>query len=200
VLRRPAWRPGLALLALAALCAPSTALAAFGKDTTPLPAGVTSTAGSEPAPSSSTGGSFLRMVIGLVVVIAVIYGVWFALRTWGKAKRGLKKRVGMGGDGIEVIATTPLAQNRSIHLVRVGGELILVGSAEQGITQLRVYSPEESERIEHDLHGGGPPPAGADGPVLVSELEQARSGRPQSWKGNNWTSMAEEIRRRTARG
>jgi flagellar biogenesis protein FliO len=37
---------------------------------------------------------------------------------------------------IDVVATTPLAQGRALHLVRVGDELVLVGATEQSITRI----------------------------------------------------------------
>ena len=46
-----------------------------------------------------------------------------------------------------VLASTPLAQSRSIHLVRVGDEIVLVGTGEQGVTPIRVYTAEEARRL-----------------------------------------------------
>lgn len=138
------------------------------------------------------------MIVGLVIVIAVIYGVYWLLRQ--RSKSGRAK-----GDGrIAVVATTPLGPNRAVHLVRVGEELILVGSAEQGVTQLRVYGPEEAAAFDLDPEGAtaafGNSVPGKTGPVTVSALERSRGAGGATWKGNNWSSVADEIRRRTLRG
>lgn len=88
----------------------------------------------------------MRVVVGLVVVLAVIYGLQWLLRRKEKAK-GLA-----GGDGsLVVVATAPLGQNRAVHLVRVGHELVLVGSGEAGVRALRVYDGGESERLAASL-------------------------------------------------
>lgn len=79
------------------------------------------------------GGSVARAVFGLVVVLAAIYGVHWLLKKWGQSRlQGVAGRSGV----IDVVATTPLAQGRALHLVRVGGELVLVGATEQSITRL----------------------------------------------------------------
>jgi flagellar protein FliO/FliZ len=141
-----------ALLAAALVLPAGTALAAdgFERDQTPLPAGVTSGAGEsgEEAASSASGG-IVRMIVGLAIVLAVIYGVYWLLKAYRKSKRA-------SSDGrIEVVATTALAPNRAVHLIRVGNELVLVGSAEQGVTRLRVYGPEEAAELETFLEASG---------------------------------------------
>lgn len=85
----------------------------------------------------SKGGSVGRMFFGLVVVLGVIFGVNYLLKKWGQSR--LQGASGTAGV-IDVVATTSLAQNRSLHLVRVGGELVLIGATEQSITQLGTVS------------------------------------------------------------
>lgn len=113
--------------------------AAFHVDKTPLPSSVTGGGNGDTSVSSpSTTGTIARTVVGLAIVLAVIYGIYWLLRTTNKSRKTV-------GDGqIEVLATTPLASNRALHLVRSGDELILVGSAESGITPLRVYQASEA--------------------------------------------------------
>ena len=140
----------LACAALAFLIAPAGALAAdgFKKDTTPLPSDLT---GSDTASAAaSDGGSGLgRLVFGLVVVVGLVLALrWFVKR----ANRDRTSPVPTGS--LEVVATTPLAQNRAVHLIRVGDELVLVGSAEQGVTQLRVYSAAESRALDQTMNAG----------------------------------------------
>jgi flagellar protein FliO/FliZ len=134
------------MLALVAFCcavpavlAMPAAAAAFHVDKTPLPASVTGGGtGDHTVSSPSATGTIARTVVGLAIVLAVIYGIYWLLRTTNRSRRTV-------GDGqIEVLATTPLASNRALHLVRSGDEVILVGSAESGITPLRVYPAGEA--------------------------------------------------------
>ena len=83
--------------------------------------------------SAGGGGSIARMLLGLAVVGALIYGIHWLLRKWGRSRAQ-----GMGGSAgvIDVVATTPLSQGRALHLIRVGQELVLVGATEQSITRL----------------------------------------------------------------
>jgi flagellar protein FliO/FliZ len=149
----------LALSALAFLCAPAGALAAdsFKKDTTPLPADLT---GTDTTQAASDGGSGIgRLFFGLIVVVALVLALrWFL-------KRANRERTPDAAGSLQVVATTPLAQGRAVHLLRVGDELVLVGSAEHGVTPLRVYTPSEARTLEQTLDASGPfvPTSGGNG-------------------------------------
>jgi flagellar biosynthetic protein FliO len=83
--------------------------------------------------SSGSGGSMFRMLFGLIVVLGAIYGIHWLLKKWGASRlQGVTGRTGV----IDVVATTALAQGRSLHLVRVGEELVLVGATDQSITRI----------------------------------------------------------------
>ena len=150
---------------------------AFHVDRTPLGSAVTSAGGGSSASTASTGSAgadVIRTIVGLAVVLAVIYGVYYLLKTAARAKAGRPdERIG-------VIATTPLAPNRSLHLVRAGDELILVGATEHSITPLRVYAADEAALVE------ARPEA-----ALPLALPPAAPARPESF--------LEALRRRTAR-
>jgi flagellar protein FliO/FliZ len=184
---RPRIRGRLTLLACAALAfalAPGEALAATGfKDKTPLPGDVVSTStttATQHASSGSGGGAFVRMIVGLLVVIGVIYGVYWLLKTYGKSK---KQETGDGR--MEVVATTQLAPNRAVHLVKVGDELVLVGSGEQAITQLRVYDADESQRLTD---------------LLISPPDlRPLDGDGGGSKGLTIGRLVDDLRRKTAR-
>jgi flagellar protein FliO/FliZ len=116
----------------------------FHVDRTPLGSDITSAGGSsgQTASVGSAGGDVIRTIVGLAVVLAVIYGVYWLLKSAARAKAGRPdERIG-------VIATTPLAPNRSLHLVRAGDELILVGATEHSITPLRIYSGDDALLVE----------------------------------------------------
>ncbi|MCW2955301.1 MAG: FliO/MopB family protein, partial [Thermoleophilia bacterium] len=114
----------------------------------------------EAAEEPGSGGSFLRMIFGLVVVLGAIYGVHWMLKKWSHARVA---GAGVGTTGIiDVVATTPLAAGRSIHLIRVGDELVLVGATEHSITRLgeigqgslqSVLGTEASSKFDSLLNG-----------------------------------------------
>jgi|SRR5947209_1160080 len=88
--------------------------------------------------SGSTGGSLVRTIVGLFVVIAVIYGIAWVLR---QVKGG---RTRSSGSGLSSVASLPLGSNRSLSLVRVGRDLVLLGVAEGSVTAIRSYTEEEA--------------------------------------------------------
>ena len=149
---------------------------AFHKDETPLPAGVTDTSGGGSATTgiSSSSGAIARTFVGLAIVLAVVYGLYWLL------KSAAKSRSGESDDRIAVVATTTLAPNRALHLVRSGDELILLGVTEQSVTPIRVYSAEEAQAMELEL-------------ATAAQLPNT-PGRPPAANG-----MLEALRRRTAR-
>ena len=125
------------------LSAHASALAATftgpGEDTRlNLPAGA-------PRKAAVTGGgsgNLVRTIVGLAVVIGVIYGVAWVLR---QVRDSRESRV--SGAGLQYAATIPLGPNRSLHLVRAGRELVLVGSAEHGVVPIRTYTEAEAIAI-----------------------------------------------------
>ena len=128
------------------------ALAADSGESTPLnlpSVGQTQTA--------STGGSSLvRTFVGLAIVLAVIYGLYWVLKQV-KASR----ESAASGQGLESVATIPLGSNRSLHLVRAGRELVLLGVSEQSVVPIRAYSEEEARAL--GLTGSGGQPDVVDG-------------------------------------
>src|SRR5919199_1572418 len=79
------------------------------------------------------------------------------------------------GTSLESLATLPLGTNRALHLVRAGTEVVLLGSAEHGVTPIRRFS--EAEAIQLGLLDGT---AGATLDVLP-DLPAAR--QPQTVGG-----------------
>ena len=93
-------------------------------------------------PGSSAGGSLVRTFVGLAIVIAVIYGLYWVLKQV-KASREDKAQ----GSGLQTLATLPLGANRSMHLVRAGDEVVLVGVGEAGVTPIRTYGEHEARAL-----------------------------------------------------
>ena len=90
--------------------------------------------------SAAGGGSLVRTFVGLAVVLAVIYGLYWVLR---QIKSSREERV--SGSGLRTEAVVPLGPNRSLHLVRAGREFVLVGVAEQSVVPIRTYTEAEAE-------------------------------------------------------
>jgi flagellar protein FliO/FliZ len=158
-----------ALVAFSLFLLARTAVAAAGgfePDRTRLPSSVSGAGDTARAAAEDGGGgsAIVRMVVGLAVVLVVILGVTWLVRTWSRS-RGVKS-----DQRLAVVATTVLAQNRALHLVRVGDELVLVGSAEHSVTPIRVYDQDETRRLE-SLIG----PADAM-PVLMRGIGGRRGG------------------------
>ncbi|HET6849721.1 MAG TPA: flagellar biosynthetic protein FliO [Gaiellales bacterium] len=121
------------------LAMPTHALAAFRQDTTPLPKAVTDGSGGASTIAGSSGaGTIARTIVGLAVVLGVVYGLYWLLKSAGRG------RTNDSGGRIEVVATAQLAPNRTLHLLRCGDEMILVGAGESGVTPLRVYSHDDA--------------------------------------------------------
>lgn len=184
-LGRPLARNGIVTLVtwtVTAAAAP-TALGAtpFKRDQTLLPKQLRSpSAPAAAAHATSTGSTIARTIAGLAIVLAVIFATYWLLRAYARGKRAKS-------DGkIEVLATTPLAENRAVHLLRVGDGLILVGSAEGGVTRLKCYSAEESDLVQAQLDGEADP--------LWQLGGGGSAGRPRGTR-----AFVDELRRRTAR-
>jgi flagellar protein FliO/FliZ len=121
------------------------------------------------------------MLFGLAIVVAVIYAIYWVLKRASKSKDAIKSDGGM-----VVLSTTALAPSRALHLVQVGDELVLVGSAENGVTPIRVYSADEVRRLGYEV--------GATAPLQPFTPTQERA------RGSFGMNLLEEMRRRTVRG
>jgi flagellar protein FliO/FliZ len=152
-------RAFVVLLSAALLLAtPASALAADGEST---PLNLPSSApkiNAQQAAGPSSGGGLVRTIVGLAIVIAVIYGLYWVLK---QVKASREER--WSGQGLGTLATLPLGPNRSLHLVRAGGEVVLLGVGEGGVTPIRTYGEHEARALgllagedDEDKTSGGP--------------------------------------------
>src|SRR5271165_2534452 len=125
---------GLAALAFACPAQGFTPSSKTGSENTPLQL----SSPASPTHASSGGPSLVRTIVGLLIVIAVIWGLTWILRQVksGRANRG-------SGSGLASIATLPLSPGRSLHVVRAGRDYLLVGSAEHSIAPIHRYTEEQ---------------------------------------------------------
>ncbi|MEA2421511.1 MAG: flagellar protein FliO/FliZ [Thermoleophilaceae bacterium] len=123
------------------------------------------------------GGSIVRTIVGLAVVIGVIYGLYWVLKQV-KSSREEKS----SGRGLSALATLPLGPHRSLQLVRAGRELVLVGVSEHGVTPVRTYSEDEAEAaglldLEADAQDGSSNGTGGRGVAAAIDELRRRSVR-----------------------
>jgi len=94
----------------------------------------------------------LKMAYTLIMVLGLIFVVFYLVK-----KFGLKNSV-FGGEGkpIKVLSTGFLAPRKSIALVEVAGDVLILGIAHDRISLLgNVQDPEKIERIKSSLHKNG---------------------------------------------
>jgi len=123
-----------------------------------------------PGSSGGGGGGLARTVVGLLVVIAVIYGITWVLKQMKSAREE-----DVVGSGLETTASLPLGPGRSLHLVRAGTEYHLLGVTDGGIERLRSYTEAEAraadlpiDQVDDDEMKPAPRP-GAAGPGAIVE-------------------------------
>lgn len=105
----------------------ATTVAADDPENQPIPEG----SGGPVSVSGGMGGTLMRLIFGLALVVGLIFAVWHVLR---RVQRSRYPSVEPDVSGlIGVVATTPLGPNRALHLVRVGEEVVLVGATEQSV-------------------------------------------------------------------
>ena len=142
---------GFAVLAFACPAQAFKPSSHAGSEGTPLNLS-TSTGG---AHTSTTGPSLVRTIVGLVIVIAVIWGLTWILR---QVKSGRTRSA--AGSGLTSMATLPLGSGRTLHLVRAGRDYLLLGSAEHGVVPIYRYT--EQQALETGLLDSYEEPAGEE--------------------------------------
>ena len=116
----------------------------------------------------------LKMAYTLVLVLGLMFLVYYFFK-----KFGLKNTV-FGGEGrpIKVLSTGFLAPRKSIALVEVAGDILVLGIAHDRISLLsNVQDPEKIERIKTSLNKKN-----ARESKIVSSPPQREGGKPQAEK------------------
>ncbi len=126
---------GACLLAFACPASAYTPATKAGGESTPLNLSPTTTT----AHTSGSGASIVRTIVGLAIVIAVIWGLYWILR---QVKAGRDPNV--ASVGLASVAALTLSTGRSVHLIRAGSDYILVGSAEHGLVPIHRYTEEQA--------------------------------------------------------
>jgi flagellar biogenesis protein FliO len=182
-----------------------TATTSSTANTTATPAANTTSAPTSPAPSAppplrltATPGTGLSLAApGLV-----LFGLAGAALLLARKKKGT-------GRLVQVLETTALGPKRSLVLARLGDELLLLGSAEGGITLLRsqpagAAAASTAEDLSAKLAAAPARPAPAPLASLVDRLRGAR-GKAAA-RAPEFSALLEEsaedleLRRKLARG
>ena len=151
----------------AARAATSTTSSDYGEDTKlNLPS---TNADGATAATGGGGGNMVRTFVGLAVVVAVIYGLYWILKQV-KASREDKAL----GSGLKTLATLPLGPKGSMHLIRAGDEVVLVGVGEAGVTPIRTYGEHEARALGLIADGAVETP----GETLLLPAETVEDARP----------------------
>jgi flagellar protein FliO/FliZ len=160
---------GVAAVLGCLLLAPA-ALAADGEST---PLNLTQPkVNAQQAAGPSAGGGLVRTIVGLLIVIAVIYGLYWVLK---QVKSSREER--SSGQGLGTLATLPLGPNRSLHLVRAGGEVVLLGVGEGGVTPIRTYGEHEARALGLLGDDDQDAPAGPGAGAVTAGLPGVPGGR-----------------------
>ena len=80
---------------------------------------------------------FVRMILILAAVVGVIYLIYFILKKTSAPKFSENQI-------ISVLASTPVANNRSVHLLEVGTRMFLVGVSDSAINLISEIDDKES--------------------------------------------------------
>jgi len=155
--------PAAAAATFGCLLTAPVALAANGEDTK---VNLSDDAPAAQAAQGASGGSLVRTIFGLAVVLAIIYGLHWVLKKAKQAKESTN-----AGTGLETVASLQLGTNRSLHLVRAGRELVLLGAAEHAVTPIRRYTEAEARAL------GLLDPA----PATLADLEPTSAAAPKGF-------------------
>jgi flagellar protein FliO/FliZ len=129
----------LVVAVMSGLMIPAAALAADGEKT---PLNLPSAQNTAETAAPGAGGGLVRTIVGLAIVLAVIYGLYWVLKQVKSSRE-----TAASGQGLESVASIPLGTNRSLHLVRAGTELVLLGVADQAVVPIRAYREEEARAL-----------------------------------------------------
>ncbi len=161
----------LTVAGAAMLLAAPSALAAPSSESTPLNL---PSSGAQASSSGGTGGGLVRTVVGLAVVLAVIYGLTWVLK---QVKASRESSASGDGLGLAPVASIPLGPGRSLHLVRAGREVMLLGVSEHAVVPIRAYDEDEARdlgMIPDEPDGGDPAAPAPTGLALRDVVERIR--------------------------
>lgn len=109
----------------------------------------------------------LKMLTGLAVVIAALLAVWYVARQFAGRSSGAP-----GGKPIRVLANTCIGMKKNISLVRVPGEILVLGVTNDRITCLTKIRQEDWAADAEERDSGRPNPVAS----FMSQLKKEMGG------------------------
>jgi flagellar protein FliO/FliZ len=120
---------GAGLLGALTLSYAQMAQAATGASGEQTPLHLSTSGTAHAASAGGSGSGIVRTIIALIVVIAVR----------------------ASGNGLEQLATLPIAPGKSVSLLRSGTDIILLGVGDHGVTPIKTYTEDEAIAAGIDL-------------------------------------------------
>lgn len=123
---------------------------------------------------TSYAGYLLETFVTLLVVCGLAFVVLYGARRLG---------LGRPRGPIRLVGQLPLDARRAIYLVEVGGQVIVVGASEAGLTRIGEVAATELPGAERERAGAGASAgarAGAGGAAFGEVLARVLGGRKAS--------------------
>jgi flagellar biogenesis protein FliO len=109
-------------------------------------------ASSQPQTTAGSGiYSFLKVILGLAVIIILIYITVFILRFINKNRVNSSVRLKAGKNLIKVLDSANISANKSIQLVSVAGKMIIIGVTDNMINFLSEVAPGKTKDVDEFL-------------------------------------------------
>jgi flagellar protein FliO/FliZ len=137
---------GAGLIGALTLSYAQMAQAATGATGEQTPLHLSTSGAAHVASAGGSGSGIVRTIIALVVVIGIIFAISKIL----KAVKG-RDAVRASGNGLEQIATLPIAAGKAVSLLRSGTDIILLGVGDHGVTPIKTYTEDEAIAAGIDL-------------------------------------------------
>ncbi len=118
-------------------------------------------------------GPYAGYLIETFVTLMAVCGLAFVV-LYGARRLGIGRPRGP----IVLVGQLPLDARRAVYLVQVGGQVLVIGASEAGLTKLGEVSAKELPEAEADVASGAPP----FGDVLARVLGTRSAGRSQGAK------------------
>ncbi len=100
-----------------------------------------------PVPEPNLGLAVVKMLGGLALVLALLVGLYWALRRWAPGRAG-----GAGFGGLRLLARLPLGPRKYVGLLRVADRVLVLGVSDAAVNLLaQIDDPEQVAAIT----GGG---------------------------------------------
>ncbi len=117
----------------------------------------------------SVTGQALELVRFLFILAAVVLLAYVAVRYWLPRLTGLKN---LEAGPIKILARTPLEPKKTLYLLKIGSEVILVGTSEDQLHFLKSLDPETARPLLESL----PPSLGPDAKKFQGVLQELKKG------------------------